>query len=122
MAIKLCLSLLCRCSLEPNLIDVGCIDFGTACSYTVSLKNQGAVDATYYFVPPPRPRSMKAEGRRVTWDDNQPICPGWLAVAPEEGTVEAGGLRCRSVHDIQQGLMVYASVLAISSIILQVVQ
>lgn len=87
-----------RCSLEPKFLDAGVVAYGQPLTLAVSLQNLGSVDASFYYVAPPRPRHGGAgdagdagDGSRVTWDDDQPPCPPWLQLAPEEGTVEAGG-------------------------------
>jgi len=84
---------------EPKFLDLGTLSFGLPRTLTVTLKNEGTVDAAFYYVSPPCPHGGVTSGgvtsdpSRVTWDDDQPLCPAWLRLVPEEGTVEAGGWR-----------------------------
>lgn len=79
--------------MEPKFLDIGTVAFGQSRTLTVRLQNLGNVDAAFYYVSLPRPRGGGGGGggSRVTWDDDQPLCPAWLRLVPEEGTVEAGG-------------------------------
>jgi hypothetical protein len=85
-----------RCSVDPKFLDISHAVFGLPQTLTVSIKNEGAVDANFYYVSPPRPHDgHPGDPSRVTWDDDQPPCPPWLRLIPEEGSVEAG--ECRSI-------------------------
>lgn len=85
----------CSCSLHPNFIELQLLPFGVAASHTVSLSNEGAAPARFYFVAPPKPR-MSVDGQ-MCWDDNQPISPPWLAITPDQGEVVPGAcVRCGS--------------------------
>uniref|UniRef100_A0A383VSK7 Rho-GAP domain-containing protein n=1 Tax=Tetradesmus obliquus TaxID=3088 RepID=A0A383VSK7_TETOB len=77
-----------RCLLHPNFIELQLLPFGVAASHTVSLSNEGATPARFYFVAPPKPR-MSVDGQ-MCWDDNQPISPPWLAISPDQGEVAPG--------------------------------
>ncbi|WIA30978.1 hypothetical protein OEZ86_001026 [Tetradesmus obliquus] len=77
-----------RCLLHPNFIELQLLPFGVAASHTVSLSNEGATPARFYFVAPPKPR-MSVDGQ-MCWDDNQPISPPWLAISPDQGKVAPG--------------------------------
>jgi hypothetical protein len=106
-----------RCSIEPKFLDVGTLAFGVPKTVVVRITNDGPVDAYFHFISPPRPKAPSGRGggggggggggarggggggggnewSRVTWDDDQPLCPPWLRLAPEEGTVEAGEWGC----------------------------
>jgi hypothetical protein len=86
---RLCVAFLCcSCSLHPNFIELQLLPFGMPLSHTVSLVNEGTVPARFYFVSPPKPR-MSVDGK-MWWDDNQPVCPPWLIIQPDEGEVAPG--------------------------------
>jgi hypothetical protein len=88
-----------RCEVGPRFLDSGPVPFGLPVRLAVRVENVGPVEAVFYFVAPPRPRGVGAAGggggggRVVAWDDDTPLAPEWLELAPEEGTVEAGGAR-----------------------------
>lgn len=79
-----------RCSLQPNLLELGPLKFGEPTSGHLTLTNTGSVEATYLFVP--LPRAQKAADGQVAWDDDQPLCPPWVQLSPLEGVLAPGGL------------------------------
>jgi hypothetical protein len=79
-----------RCSLQPNLLELGPLKFGEPTSGHLTLTNTGSVEATYLFVP--LPRAQRAADGHVAWDDDQPLCPPWVQLSPLEGVLAPGGL------------------------------
>ncbi|KAI8476894.1 MAG: hypothetical protein J3K34DRAFT_516160 [Monoraphidium minutum] len=82
-----------KCAVEPRMLDAGVVAFGAPVTLTVSLSNEGAATAAFYFVAPPRPAAGGGQGGAAWDDDDAPLCPPWLRLAPEEGTVEPGDTR-----------------------------
>jgi hypothetical protein len=84
-----------RVDVSPRFLDAGVVAFGLPRTVAVALENTGAVDAAFYYVAPPGPAGGaddKSAGGRAAWGDEEPpLCPPWLRLLPEEGTVEAGG-------------------------------
>ena len=100
-----------RCDVEPRFVALGAVAYGDAKRFAVAVSNTGPVDANFYYVAPPRAREAATEAaaeaaegatggggarpgrRRVLWEDEQPLAPPWLQLAPEEGAVAAGERR-----------------------------
>jgi hypothetical protein len=74
--------------LEPKFIELGHVQFGTPKAVSVLLDNVGSTPARFYFVAPPKLR--ESQDGVMVWDENQPLCPPWLAIGQEEGEVQTG--------------------------------
>ncbi|KAL6758898.1 Endonuclease/exonuclease/phosphatase [Haematococcus lacustris] len=72
-----------KCSLHPNLLTLPdpVLPF-IPVTVTTTLKNEGAVDGVFHFVPPPSSLEV---------DDDGPALPSWLRAVVGEGVVPPGG-------------------------------